>query len=82
MLAQSFLASVQPVGPGAGNVPQIAHSSGVSLAGHGADLDGPLFRPLRPNGKRRERALPRGDAINPRVQRDRWNRQPYSSITR
>jgi integrase/recombinase XerD len=26
----------------------------LELAGHGADLDGPLFRPLRPNGKRRE----------------------------
>jgi integrase/recombinase XerD len=24
------------------------------LAGDSADLDGPLFRPLRPNGKRRE----------------------------
>jgi integrase/recombinase XerD len=26
----------------------------LELAGHGADLDGPLFRPLRPNGKRQD----------------------------
>ena len=26
----------------------------LDLAGHRADLDGPLFRPLRPNGKRRD----------------------------
>jgi site-specific recombinase XerD len=26
----------------------------LELAGHGADFDGPLFRPLRPNGKRQD----------------------------
>ena len=26
----------------------------LALAGHGADIDGPLFRPLRHNGKRRD----------------------------
>jgi integrase/recombinase XerD len=30
----------------------------LDLAGHGADLDGPLFRPLRPNGKRQEEHEP------------------------
>jgi len=26
----------------------------LELAGHGDDIDGPLFRPLRPNGKRQD----------------------------
>jgi integrase/recombinase XerD len=37
----------------------------LDLAGHGADLDGPLFRPLRPNGKRQEEHRPMDpDAID------------------
>src|SRR6202140_4135474 len=37
----------------------------LELAGHGADLDGPLFRPLRPNGKRQEDRRPMDpDAID------------------
>jgi integrase/recombinase XerD len=37
----------------------------LDLAGHGADLDGPLFRPLRPNGKRQEERRPMDpDAID------------------
>jgi integrase/recombinase XerD len=37
----------------------------IDLAGHGADLDGSLFRPLRPNGKRREERRPMDpDAID------------------
>ena len=31
----------------------------LELAGHSDDMDGPLFRPVRPNGKRQdERRLP------------------------
>jgi len=37
----------------------------LELAGHGADLDGPLFRPLRPNGKRQDPRRPMDpDAID------------------
>ena len=37
----------------------------LKLAGHGDDLDGPLFRPLRPNGKRQEDRRPMDpDAID------------------
>jgi integrase len=37
----------------------------LDLAGHGDDLDGPLFRPLRPNGKRQdERRAMDPDAVD------------------
>ena len=42
-----------------------APSASVLLAGHGADLDGPLFQPLRSNGKRQEERRPMDpDAID------------------
>ncbi len=44
----------------------------LELAGHSADLDGPMFRPLRPNGKRQEeRRAMDPDAIDRVVRQDR-----------
>jgi integrase/recombinase XerD len=37
----------------------------LAFAGHGDDIDGPLFRPLRPNGKRQDERRPMDpDAID------------------